>query len=141
MPIRIVGLIALLSVALVHVSGAQNDESNAIQEIESIQDTYFQSISEINIDLLLTIWDDPADMSAVTPLERLQSLEELEGFFQGLGETYSEVEVLRSNVDIHIEGTAGWAAMDYVVDGVLLDGQSVQFNGWETQIYSRTDDG
>ena len=120
---------------------AQIDESEAIQEIELIQDTYFQAVSEMSLDLLLTIWDDTDDVSVVSPIGRLQSLEELDGFFQGMRETYSELGVRRSNVSIHTEGTAGWSAFDFTVDAVLADEQPLQFSGWETQTYRKTENG
>jgi ketosteroid isomerase-like protein len=122
-------------------TAVQTDESGDIREIESLQDTYFQAVSEMNLDLLLTIWDDTDDVSVVTPLSRLQSLEELEGFFQGMNDAYLEVAVQRSNVSIWTEGTAAWSAIDFAIDAVTTDGQPLQFSGWETQTYRKTENG
>ncbi len=70
-----VGILTLVSACAIETAvtpqpavDAQINESDAIQEIASIQDTYFQSISEMNLDLLLTIWDDTDDVSIVSPI-------------------------------------------------------------------------
>ena len=119
---------------------AEIDESDAVREIEAILDIYDQVIAEMNLDLLLTIWADADDVSIVSPVSRIQSSEELEAFFQGLRDAYLEIDLQRSNVTIHTEGTAGWVAFDYTIDGVTADGP-LQFSGWETQVYRRIEDG
>ena len=116
-------------------------DAGANEAIEATLDTYFQAVNRMDLELFLTIWADPGDVSVVSPVGRLQSLEDLEGFFQGMRDTYSEIELRRSNVSIRTQGTTAWVAFDFEVDGVAADGSPVVFSGWETQVQRNTGDG
>ncbi len=117
------------------------DESNAAQEIGPIIDTYARAVTDMNRDLFLTLWADPDAVSIVSPIGRIRSRSELGLFFDGLQDTYRQLDLQFSNVAIRSEGSAGWATFDFTVDAVGADGQGVQFGGWETQFYRRTDNG
>jgi ketosteroid isomerase-like protein len=119
---------------------SQSGGSDAQAEITSIIETYDRVVTEMNLELFLTIVADPDSVSIVSPAGRVGAAE-LEGFFDGLRNTYSEVDIVLSNLVIQSEGAMGWATFDFAFEGALADGQEVAFSGWETQIHRRTDDG
>ena len=126
-------------------SGPSDDsavvDADAIREIDAVLDTYVQAVNRMDLDLLLTIWADPDDVSVVSPIGRVQSLADLEVFFQGFRDTYTELEVQPSNVSIRTHGAAASVVYDYEVNGVATDGSPVNFKGWETQVQRHTQDG
>jgi ketosteroid isomerase-like protein len=116
------------------------DEAGTVQEIESILETYDRAVSAMDLDLFMTIID-PRGVSIVSPVGRVSSTAELEEFFEMLRTTYSELDLVFENATIRTDGSAAWATFDWTADAVLTDGPGIQFGGWETQIYRRTDEG
>lgn len=109
--------------------------------IEAILATYDQVVTGMDEDLFLTLWDDTAELSVVSPVGRVRSPEELAGFFQGLRDAYQELNIEFSNVSIRVDGDAARSTFDWAADAVLADGSPLQFSGWETQVYRRRPDG
>ena len=115
--------------------------SDAEADIEALLDTYVQAVNQADADLLISAWAADGEMSLVNPMLRMQSMEELRGFFQGLKESFTTRRLQRSNVVVRTEGSVGWAVYDWAFDGTTSDGQAIQTSGWETQVYRRTDAG
>ena len=120
--------------------GDEAGGSDAQVEIASVIETYDRVVTEMNLDLFRTIVADPGVVSIVSPGGRVGAAD-LQGFFDGLRNTYSEIDIVFSNIGIQSEGATGWATFDFAFDGTLADGQEVAFTGWETQVYRRTGDG
>ena len=122
---------------------APADEPASQADIEAVLGLYVQAVNEADYDLLRSIWISSDEVSYINPLQRLRTVEELEGFWQaGISGRYSERDLRPSNVSIHIAGSeAAWAIFDWEFNGVLSDGQPFHATGWETQIYRLTDHG
>lgn len=89
------------------------------------------------------IWVPSDEISYVNPLARLQTSEQLEGFWQAfITNSFSERELRLSNVSIHTAvSEAAWAVFDWEFDATTSDGQPFSTTGWETQLYRLTDQG
>ena len=125
------------------VGYAQLAEDKYESEIEAVLDLYVQSVNEADYDLLREIWVQSDAISYVNPFDRLQSSEELEGFWQTfLEDSFSERDLRRKNVSIHVTGSeVAWAVFDWEFDATASDGQAFSTTGWETQFYRLTDHG
>ncbi len=112
-------------------------------EIEAVIDLYVQSVNDADYDLLREIWLPSDEISYVNPVERLQSSEQLEAFWQAfITDSFSERDLRPSNVSIHAAGSeAAWAVFDWEFDATTADGQPFNTTGWETQFYRLTDQG
>ncbi len=134
----------LVAIPLVlSVGCAQPGENNVELEIGAVLDRYVQSVNDADYDLLREIWVESDDISYVNPINRLQSSEGLEGFWQTfLEDSFTERELRRTNVSIHATGNeAAWAVFDWEFDATMADGQPFSTTGWETQFYRLTDQG
>ncbi len=116
------------------------DEPAPNAEIEAVLNQYVQSVNEADYDLLREIWVASDEISYVNPSERLQTSEQLEGFWQAfMTDSFSERELRPSNVSIHAAGSeAAWAVFDWEFDAITSDGQPFNTTGWETQFYRLT---
>ena len=134
----------LVGIVLVVCLGcAPPNEPASEAEIEAVLDLYVQSVNDADYDLLRGIWVPSDEISYVNPVERLQSSEELEGFWQAfITDTFSERDLRISNVSIHAAGReAAWAVFDWEFNATMTDGQPFNTTGWETQFYRLTDQG
>ncbi len=134
----------LVAIPLVlSVGCVQPDESNIESEIGALLDLYVQSVNEADYVLLREIWIESDDISYVNPLDRLQSSEELEGFWRiFLEDGFSARDLRPSDVSIHAAGSeAAWAVYDWDFDATTSDGEPFSTTGWETQFYRLTDSG
>ena len=134
----------LVAIPLVlSVGCVQPEENNVESEISAVLDLYVQSVNGADYGLLREIWVESDDISYVNPVNRLQSSEELEGFWQTfLEDGFSERDLRRTNVSIHAAGSeAAWAVFDWEFDATTSEGQPFSTTGWETQFYRLTDQG
>ncbi len=122
---------------------APTDEPASETDIEAVLSLYVQSVNEADYGLLREIWVPSDEISYVNPLERLQTSEQLEGFWQAfVTDSFSERELRPSNVSIRIVGSeAAWAVFDWEFEATTADGQPFNTRGWETQFYRLTDQG
>jgi ketosteroid isomerase-like protein len=121
--------------------GATESATDSSVEVNAILDRYFQAVEGKDLVAFRALLADPGVFTAVTPTGRLQSPDDLQKFFQDLENAYAELRLTRSNVAIGTEGSAAWAAFDWMLDGRFADGSPAAFTGWETQIYRKTADG
>ena len=122
---------------------APPNEAALEAEIEAVLNLYVQSVNEADYDLLRDIWVPSDDISYVSPFDRLQSSEQLEGFWQVfITDNFSERDLRLSDIALHVAGNeAAWAVFDWDFDATTSDGQPFSSTGWETQFYQLTDQG
>ena len=116
-------LFGIVSVMFAGCAAPPNEPASET-EIEAVIDLYVQSVNDADYDLLREIWVPSDEISYVNPLERLQSSEQLEGFWQAfITDSFSERDLRPSNVSIHAAGSeAAWAVFDWEFDATTADG-------------------
>ena len=152
--LRIVALIGICALMLVlgcarddsaisrPAGSAQRSEATATSEIEALLDLYEKSVNEADANLLSELWAQTDDVSFVNPLQRIQSWNGLQGFWQNvLRNTFSARKLRRKNVSIRTAGEVAWAVFDWDFVATMSDGQPYESSGWESQVYRMTDRG
>jgi ketosteroid isomerase-like protein len=137
----IVGLLACAVACRPAPAAIETDTAKSVAEIESLLNAYRQAVVAMDLDRFATLWDDRERISLVSPIGRISSMAELEGFFTQMRSSYAKLDFERRNTDVRVDGDSARAAYDYSIDGVGLNGARIQFAGWETQVYRRTAEG
>jgi ketosteroid isomerase-like protein len=139
--ILLIGLLTCAAACRPAPPAGDTNTAKSVAEIESLLDSYRQAVVSMDAEKFVTVWDDPARISMVSPIGRLSSITELNAFFTQMRAAYSELAFERRNTDIRVDGESARSIYDYSIDGVAPDGARVKFAGWETQVYRRTANG
>jgi len=131
-----------------NTTGAEIQQTLDEHEIEALMRMYVRAVNDADYELLREIWVPTDEISYVNPLQRLESRDELEAFWQSfIVESFAERELTLSNVSIHVAGSttesasAAWAVFDWNFSATTADGQPFNTTGWESQFYRLTNDG
>jgi uncharacterized protein (TIGR02246 family) len=123
-------------------SGTQANEGAAVAEVRAVLDRYVKAVNEADEKGLRELWAEAENVSFVSPMQRMRSWDELQGFWQGfLKNSFKERELKPSNVAVHAAGDAAWAVFDWEFNATMMDGKPFQSRGWETHVYRKTDRG
>lgn len=119
------------------------DIDNEKQSIQRDLEKYVRSINESDTTLASEVWWQSCDASMVSPFGRFQGWEEVrDGFYVGqMRQRFSERTLRPSNVSLHVSGNIAWAVFDWTFAAKLVDGQPYESQGWETQVYRKSDHG
>jgi uncharacterized protein (TIGR02246 family) len=124
------------------ISSVQAADAVTTTEVRAAVDRYVKAVNDADENILRELWADTENVSYVNPMQRLRSLGELQGFWQGfLKNNFTQRELKLKNVAIQAPGDVAWAVFDWEFSGTQTDGKPSQSHGWETQVYRRTDRG
>jgi ketosteroid isomerase-like protein len=100
------------------------------------------AVNDADKSLLRTIWTEGSDVSFVYPRGRLQSWKELESYWDAfLRANFSKRHLEPTNVAIRVEGNVAWVVFDWEFTATRTDGRPHKAQGWETQVFLRSDRG
>ena len=123
-------------------SSAQGSDKTVEGDVRAVLDQYVKAVNEADEEGLRELWAEADKVSFVTPLARLRSWDEVQGFWQGfLKNSFTKRELKPDNVVIHASGDAAWAVLDWEFNATMADGKPFQSRGWETQVYQKTERG
>lgn len=118
-------------------AAAQSTEA-ATAEIRAAIDRYVASVRDADERAIRELLAQPDDVSYVTPMQRLRSWSDLQGFWGFLRNAFTRRELTLTNVTIRPVGDLAVAVFDWEFNGTQADGKPSQSHGWETQVYQRT---
>ncbi len=122
--------------------GGQASEVTAVVDVRAVLDRYVKAVNEADEKGVHELLAEPDNVSFISPMQRMKSWDELQGFWQGfLKNTFKERDLKPSNVAVHASGDAAWAVFDWEFNATMMDGKPFQSRGWETHVYRRTERG
>jgi ketosteroid isomerase-like protein len=124
------------------VSSAPASDATTTAEVRAVLERYVKAVNEADDAGLRELWVEPEKASFVSPMQRMSSWDELQGFWLGfLKNSFSQRELKPSNFAIHSVGDAAWAVFDWEFSATMADGKPFQSRGWETHVYQKTEQG
>jgi ketosteroid isomerase-like protein len=120
-------------------ASTQSSDAAATKDIKAVLDRYVTSVNDADESVLRDLWVQPDDVSYVSPMQRLRSWNDLQGFWRGfLKGGFTRRELKPDNVVINVSGDVAWAVFDWEFNATQTDGKPIHTRGWETHVYQKT---
>lgn len=117
-----------------------NDTQAATDAIRQQIANYTAALDAADIDLASQVWRTSPEVSFIHPAGHARGWEEVKGIYNFFGLSFSERKLTVSDISVHVNGETAWAEFDWRFAAKQSNGEAVQTEGRETQVYEKAGD-